>query len=79
MNTPANPPPQTHPVARSQGVLGGRTAVLPPRRGGGREADLWPATFRRAPSWVPSVLDPADGRVEAHTMHGCAHTKQVKS
>ena len=35
MTTPATPP-QTHHVARPQGVLGGRTAVLPPLRGGSR-------------------------------------------
>lgn len=42
-------------------------------------AGLCPAMPGRAPQGVPSILDPSDGRFEAHTMHGCAHTKQVKS
>ena len=78
MTTPE--PPTDPPCGKAAGSAGRtNSGAATPKGWQQKEAGLWPATFRRAPSWVPSVRAPTCGRGEAHITHTCGRTKQVKN
>ena len=78
MTTPATPP--TDPPCGKAAGSAGRTnsGAATPKGWWQKAAGLWPAMSGRAPQGVPSILDPADGRFEAHTIRTPA-VRQSKS